>query len=211
MALTAFVGRVLFSAIFVISGLMKLSLYDAKSGGPVVQAMIPKLETFSQHFGGIPIPEVKYLLLIAIFLELVGGLLFIFGSSVGAYFLILFTIGVTPVMHNFWDFEKDTPEQQAEINNFMKNLALVGALLFFLGQASYKAAGKLDRLVRTVLWKIVLFPYWIIATPLGRAFFFLGLGLFMPNAITRSVFPGFNVQSAIAKFRAQLAQSEQEE
>ena len=42
-----------------------------------------------------------------------------------------FFLGVTPMMHDFWNAE-DEAEQQQEIIQFMKNGALLGAALVFL-------------------------------------------------------------------------------
>ena len=42
-----------------------------------------------------------------------------------------FFLGVTPLMHDFWNAEDDA-EQQQEIIQFMKNGALLGAALVFL-------------------------------------------------------------------------------
>lgn len=42
-----------------------------------------------------------------------------------------FFLGVTPMMHDFWNAEDDA-EQQQEIIQFMKNGALLGAALVFL-------------------------------------------------------------------------------
>lgn len=84
------------------------------------------------------------MLAFAIFLELAGGLLFIFNSTWGAVLLVSayrasvsghckslshavpcnvqswFMIAVTPVMHNFWDEQENSPGRLNETINFFK-------------------------------------------------------------------------------------------
>jgi putative oxidoreductase len=64
---------------------------------------------------------------------LFGGLSVALGvfPAIGAGALALFLLVATPTMHDFWSF--DDPEQvQAEMTNFLKNVALLGAALGFL-------------------------------------------------------------------------------
>jgi uncharacterized membrane protein YphA (DoxX/SURF4 family) len=63
-------------------------------------------------------------------LLLIGGVGILLGYQLwwAILFLVVFLLGVTPTMHKFW---ADT-DPQAKMNNhiqFMKNLALLGALL----------------------------------------------------------------------------------
>jgi putative oxidoreductase len=62
-----------------------------------------------------------------------GGLSIILGAfpTVGAALLIIFLLGVTPMMHNFWAVH-DPPARMGEMVNFMKNSALLGAALMSL-------------------------------------------------------------------------------
>ncbi|CAI5535435.1 unnamed protein product [Closterium sp. Naga37s-1] len=83
--------------------------------------------------------EPKILLLTAIVLEGVGGILFTIGSSLGAYFLLLFLVAVTPIMHDFYNFKPESAEYIHEFIQFLKNLSLVGALLVYLGMRSSAA------------------------------------------------------------------------
>ncbi|MDL5360967.1 DoxX family protein [Halalkalicoccus sp. NIPERK01] len=45
-----------------------------------------------------------------------------------------FLVGVTPLMHDFWNLEGQ--ERDTEQTNFLQNLALLGAALAFIGRAS---------------------------------------------------------------------------
>jgi len=64
---------------------------------------------------------------------LFGGLSVAAGvfPAVGAGALALFLLVATPTMHDFWSFE-DPEQVQAEMTNFLKNVALLGATLGFL-------------------------------------------------------------------------------
>jgi putative oxidoreductase len=80
----------------------------------------------------VPMPE---LAVYATGLALLGG-----GSSVllgikpkfGIAAIITFLAGVSPIMHDFWNRD-DPNQQQAEMINFTKNMALLGAALALLG------------------------------------------------------------------------------
>jgi putative oxidoreductase len=67
----------------------------------------------------------------------VGGLLLLLGGvslllglwpKIGASFIILFLVGVTPVMHDFWNVSGAA--RMAEMGNFLKNIALIGGACF---------------------------------------------------------------------------------
>src|SRR6266478_2516689 len=64
---------------------------------------------------------------------LVGGLSMLLGvyPVVGIILLIIFLLGVSFQMHNFWKVA-DAQAKQIDMINFTKNMALVGALLMFL-------------------------------------------------------------------------------
>lgn len=112
-----------------------------EDGGAALKALDPKFELFTKNVnealhthlslpGGL---ETKHLLMVGIALEGLGGLLFTVGSSLGAYLLLLFIAAVTPIMHDFYNYEMATPDYLHQLNSFLKNLSLFGALLFFLG------------------------------------------------------------------------------
>ena len=63
-------------------------------------------------------------------LLLLGGLSLVFGFQpiVGAALLIVFLLGVSFKIHNYWAVQ-DPQAKMGERVNFMKNMALIGALL----------------------------------------------------------------------------------
>lgn len=59
------------------------------------------------------------------------GIVFGFLRRVSAGTVAPFFIGVTPVMHDFWNVE-DEEQSQTQMISFLKNTALLGAALSFL-------------------------------------------------------------------------------
>jgi putative oxidoreductase len=82
---------------------------------------------------GVSFPEnvLRVLLIFAIALMVAGGLSMVFGccTRFGALCLILFLVGVTPQMHAFW---KGGADQMMQLNEFVKNTAIIGGLLSYM-------------------------------------------------------------------------------
>ncbi|MGH9358817.1 MAG: DoxX family membrane protein [Terriglobia bacterium] len=66
-------------------------------------------------------------------LLLLGGLSMFLGvlPLAGVILLIIFLLGASPQMHAFWKIQEPQARAMEKIN-FMKNMALLGALLMFL-------------------------------------------------------------------------------
>lgn len=79
---------------------------------------------------GVPRPKLSVLGSGAMLV--VGGLSLVAGAypGVGALLLAAFFVGVTPKMHDFWNFEGE--EKQNQMIQFLKNTALLGGALAFL-------------------------------------------------------------------------------
>jgi putative oxidoreductase len=107
------VGRILLAAIFLMSGFDKF----AQHAGTVAYAQA----------AGLPLADVAIYLAGAV--ELLGALSLILGFRArwGALALVLFLVPATLLFHNFWAFSG--MDQQLQLGNFMKNLALIGGLL----------------------------------------------------------------------------------
>lgn len=77
---------------------------------------------------GVPTPELAVIVSGALLVA--GGLSVLFGMwpQIGAACLGLFLVGVTPVMHNFWDVP-DPAQRMNEMAHFMKNMALLGGVM----------------------------------------------------------------------------------
>ncbi|KAI8999564.1 hypothetical protein DFJ74DRAFT_703358 [Hyaloraphidium curvatum] len=140
-SLQKFVGRALFSALFILSGVTKL-----QDMGPVVAGTRTKFDefktvNFAELLGSHYTDAVTYAVYAAIGMELLGGFFFLIGNSMGVPLLIAFLAAVTPVYHNPSTYSAGSPQQIAEITHVMKNAALLGALLV-IGASRSGAAKK---------------------------------------------------------------------
>jgi putative oxidoreductase len=105
-------GRLLFAMIFVMSGPMHFSsqtiAYAASQGIPLASIAVP--------LSGV--------------LALAGGLSIVLGfhARIGAWLIVLFLAGVTPMMHKFWGVT-DPMMHQMQFIMFMKNVSMMGGAL----------------------------------------------------------------------------------
>jgi len=108
------VGRILLSLVFLVIGYGKLM---GVAGGA---AYLAKL--------GFPMPNV--MVWVAIAIELGGGILLLLGWKArwAASVLALFTLIAAFAAHRFW--EVDPAQYGNQMNHFLKNLAIVGGMLF---------------------------------------------------------------------------------
>ncbi|KAJ8547265.1 hypothetical protein K7X08_010851 [Anisodus acutangulus] len=137
MAFISFIGRLLFVSVFILSAYQEFSEFGA-DGGPAAKALRPKFNVLSKHVAthtGFEVPhvEMKHLIFGAIVLKGLGSLLFIFGSSLGAYLLLLHQAVASPVLYDFYNYDLDTKEFAQLFFKFSQNLALLGALFFYIG------------------------------------------------------------------------------
>ncbi|HEX6971030.1 MAG TPA: DoxX family protein [Limnochordia bacterium] len=109
------VGRILFSIVFLLSGINHLTSVQNLSG-------------YAQSKG---VPAPKFWVVITGILLLLGGLSVLFGYQVqiGALILFIFLILAALIMHRFWGLS-DKQAAQGEMVQFFKDLALAGAALF---------------------------------------------------------------------------------
>jgi len=114
------VGRILLAAIFLMSGIGKISGFAGTAG-----YMASK---------GIPMTDV--LLAITIVIEIGAALMLILGykARLGAAALLLWMIPVTFIFHNFWAMPAD--QQMIQQIMFMKNLGLMGGMLYIMAFGS---------------------------------------------------------------------------
>ena len=107
------VGRSLIAALFLVAGIRKILTYAGTVG------YMAKL--------GFPAPEVAAA--IAILIEVGGGILLIVGWRTRwvALAIAVFVVIATFAAHRFWEF--DAAQYNAQLNNFLKNFAIIGGLL----------------------------------------------------------------------------------
>lgn len=112
-AIVLLFGRVLLSAIFILSGFTKIFAFHAMAGMLAAK--------------GFPLAAVAAGIAIAI--EVVGGLAILTGfkAKVAAWIVFLYLIPTTLMFHNFWTMQGGMRmDNQA---HFLKNLAIMGGLL----------------------------------------------------------------------------------
>lgn len=113
-------ARVLFGAVLAFTGLNHFA--DA-------EAMIGYAQSKGIPAASLGVPMSGGLLLF-------GGLGIVLGvyPTVAAGALAVFFVVATPTMHDFWNAPEE--QYQNEFNNFLKNVALLGGALAFLGLGS---------------------------------------------------------------------------
>jgi len=114
MDIVLIVGRVLFSLLFISSGVAHLTKLQAMTG-------------YAQYK---KVPAAKLSVIVTGLMLIIGGLYVALGiyADLGALLLTIFLLLSAFKMHNFWTVS-DEQAKQAEMTNFMKNLALAGASL----------------------------------------------------------------------------------
>ncbi|XP_020591226.1 uncharacterized protein LOC110032055 [Phalaenopsis equestris] len=137
MGFVSFAGRVLFASIFLLSAYQEIIEFG-NDGGPAAKALRPKFNQLTRHVAshlGVVAPHIdmKHVIATTIALKGLGGLLFIFSSTFGAYLLLLYLAFITPIVYDFYNFDIERPEFVQLFIKFTQNLALFGSLLFFLG------------------------------------------------------------------------------
>jgi len=107
-------GRILIALLFLVAAWPKLTGFAGTSG----------------YFArlGFPMPDVMTVLAIAV--ELGGAILLILGWRARwvAWALIVFVVIATFAAHRFWEF--DASQVRNQMNHFLKNLAIIGGLLY---------------------------------------------------------------------------------
>jgi putative oxidoreductase len=114
------VGRVLLALIFIISGFGKITGFEGTVG-------------YMQAYN---MPMTQILAVIAIIIELGGGIMVAVGWKArwaGAA-LFIFVLVASFIFHAFWA----VPADQAQLQNimFMKNLAIMGGMLYIIAYGS---------------------------------------------------------------------------
>ncbi|OVE83037.1 DoxX family membrane protein [Natronolimnobius baerhuensis] len=83
---------------------------------------------------GVPLPEIMVPAATALLLVANIGILLWKYPRASAIGLIVFFLGTTPKIHDFWNMEGK--ERNANKINFCKNLALIGGAIILLSEAS---------------------------------------------------------------------------
>jgi putative oxidoreductase len=112
---TLLIGRILAGSLFLVAGIRHFMFYAGTVG------YFTKL--------GFPVPEAMVWLSITI--HIVGGILLIVGwkTQLVSWVLLALVVVATAMAHRFWQF--DATQYGNQLNHFLKNLAIIGGLLYF--------------------------------------------------------------------------------
>ena len=120
-----FIGRILFAAMFVLSGINHFTKAEAMTG-------------YAQ-FKGVPQPKLANLVAGAVLLA--GGLSIILGivADLGALVVSILLVIMAVLMHDFWK-QTDPQAQQTEMIGFLKNISMAGGGLFMFAVMSLEGS-----------------------------------------------------------------------
>lgn len=112
------VGRGLLGLYFIVPGISKITGWSGT------------VEYMAAH----GVPFIPVLLVITIVLQVGGGAALLAGykQQLMAFLLAGLTLLISIFMHNFWAMEEGI-QQQHELQNFIKNMAIMAGLLFVAG------------------------------------------------------------------------------
>jgi len=132
----ALVGRLLLSAIFILSAVNKIFDWQKTETGLINlfcdwQSYVHFSSTLTKLFTAL-ISWAPEILIVITVLELIAALLIFFGikEKFGAFLLLVFFIPATFLLHPFWFLTGTNKTFQMIL--FMKNIALLGALLLLM-------------------------------------------------------------------------------
>jgi len=116
------IGRILFVALFLASGIAHLTATEAMSG-------------YAKSKG---VPSARLAVQASGVLLLVGAIMVLLGLwiDLGTLLLFVFLVPTALLMHAFWK-ESDPMARQMEMVQFQKDLALAGAALFLFAFTAY--------------------------------------------------------------------------
>ena len=119
--LATVLGRVMIATIFFLSA---------------VGNKIPNFDAVASYMGSEGVPQPKIMLAGAIAFLVAGSLSLILGykARVGAGLLLVFLILATYYFHDFWKLEGQP--RQDQMIQFMKNLSMMGTMVFVMANGS---------------------------------------------------------------------------
>jgi len=125
------VGRILIALIFVVSGFGKISGFEGTVGYIASK--------------GLPLPQ--FAAMAAVVIELGGGLMVMFGWKArwAAAAMFVFTAVAALIFHNFWAVP--AAQSQNQMIHFMKNVSMLGGLLYVIvyGSGPFSVDSTRDR------------------------------------------------------------------
>ncbi|KAI3790703.1 hypothetical protein L2E82_03945 [Cichorium intybus] len=136
MGFVSFLGRVLFASLFILSA-WQTFIDFGDDGGPAAKEVAPKVASLhrflSSKIGNVlPKIDVKHIVLAGMTLKGLGGIVFVFGNTTGAYLLMYYLLFSTPILYDFYSYKVYDPKCHMLLAEFLQNVSLFGALLFFV-------------------------------------------------------------------------------
>jgi uncharacterized membrane protein YphA (DoxX/SURF4 family) len=121
MVIAFLIGRIIVGGYWIVSGIRHFTEFNMTAG----------------YAASKGVPAAKPAVAGSGALIVIGGLSILLGYQplIGVTAVVLFLLGVSPMMHNFWAIQ-DPMQKMAEMINFTKNMALLGSTLMFLGVPS---------------------------------------------------------------------------
>ena len=85
-----------------------------------------------KYFASLGFPSPEVVVVIAVIIEIVAGAMLIVGWKTrwAAWALIVYVLIATAFAHRFWQFPE--AQQFNQLNHFLKNLAIIGGLLYII-------------------------------------------------------------------------------
>lgn len=119
-----FIGRLLIAGFFLFAAVEKIRHWDS----------------VMSHLKQKKIPQLPIMLPLAVVLQILGGISILIGfhPHIGALFLILTILPSFIYLHPFW--QHAGVERTKELQCFMKNVAILGALLVLLALGAHNFA-----------------------------------------------------------------------
>lgn len=114
-------GRALLGLYFIVPGITKVTGWAATT-------------TYMEAHG---VPLIPVLLALTIVLQIGGGACLVIGyrTQLMAFLLAGLTLVISLFMHDFWNMEEGL-QQGHEMQNFIKNLAIMAGLMFIAGNST---------------------------------------------------------------------------
>jgi putative oxidoreductase len=111
------IGRLLMASLFLVYGIP--AVFQGYGGA------------FSQYLAKLGVPYPEIVAIVATAVEVLGPIALVFGifPRLTAILMIAFVVIATALAHRFWEF----PEAQriGQQQSFMRNIAVIGGLLFY--------------------------------------------------------------------------------
>src|ERR1035441_9098963 len=118
-------GRIALGSIFIVSGFGKLTHLGGFEASVALK--------------GVPLPWLAAI--VGAPVEFFGGLAIVLGIAgrYAALLMLSFTVVATLISHRYWEYS-DAAVRQAQLSNFLKNIAIIGGFLLIYSQGNGRLA-----------------------------------------------------------------------